>query len=164
MELEKAQRHFTRHIEGMKDKNYWIRLKELDMYSVQRRRERFIIIYMFRILHNLAPNPGVKFKPEGRNGILAEIPTVRTTVPYFIRKMRYELFTYIAPRLFNILPPELSTFHPPNNGMNIINSFKNQLDKFLSKIPDQPTIYGLSRAASSNSLLDQISYINTINV
>ena len=158
MELEKVQRHFTRHIDGMREKSYWTRLQELNMYSVERRRERFVIIHMFRILHNLAPNPGIKFKQEGRNGILAEIPTIKTNVPYYIRKIRYELFTYIAPRLYNILPPELSAFHPPNDGTNIVHSFKTQLDKFLARIPDQPTVYGEARAASSNSILDQILY------
>ena len=34
--------------------------------------------------------------------------------------------------------------------------FKNHLDIFLSSIPDQPTTPGLLRAASSNSLLDQV--------
>ena len=37
--------------------------------------------------------------------------------------------------------------------------FKNHLDIFLSRIPDQPTIPGFGRAAASNSLVDQISLI-----
>ena len=36
MELEKPQRHFTKHIEGMKDKSYWTRLKELNMYTLSK--------------------------------------------------------------------------------------------------------------------------------
>ena len=39
--------------------------------------------------------------------------------------------------------------------------FKNHLDIFLSTVPDQPTIPGLSRAAATNSLLDQVPLLNT---
>ena len=35
--------------------------------------------------------------------------------------------------------------------------FKKHLDIFLSGIPDQPTVTGLGRAASSNSLLQMFS-------
>ena len=41
-----------------------------------------------------------------------------------------------------------------------IGSFKKEIDKFLYKIPDQPTVYGLSRAAASNSIIDQVHYMN----
>ena len=41
-----------------------------------------------------------------------------------------------------------------HNCVNVVESFKNDLDGFLAKIPDQPTIPGLSRAANSNSLTD----------
>ena len=36
---------------------------------------------------------------------------------------------------------------------------KNHLDIFLSRIPDQPTIPGLGRAAATNSLLDQVPLV-----
>ena len=39
--------------------------------------------------------------------------------------------------------------------------FKNHLDIFLSDIPDQPTVAGLVRGAASNSLLNQIPFIDT---
>ena len=52
--------------------------------------------------------------------------------------------------LFNQLPAIL------RNQTCSIDRFKKQLDVFLSTIPDQPTVFGLARAAASNSLLDQI--------
>ena len=40
--------------------------------------------------------------------------------------------------------------------------FKNHLDIFLGRIPDQPTTPGLGRAALSNSLLDQVPLVPDI--
>ena len=42
--------------------------------------------------------------------------------------------------------------------MNVVTveRFKGELDKFLRTIPDEPTVPGRGRAASSNSLIDQI--------
>ena len=42
--LEGIQRHFTSKIEGMEGRNYHERLVDLDLYSVERRRERFMIM------------------------------------------------------------------------------------------------------------------------
>ena len=53
--------------------------------------------------------------------------------------------------LFNLLSAVLRN---ANNGDILM--FKNNLDHYLSSVPDQPTISGLSRAAKTNSLLHQI--------
>ena len=54
-------------------------------------------------------------------------------------------------KLFNILPKSLR-----NEDSGDFLLFKNHLDIFLSKIPDQPTVAGLGRAAQTNSLIDQV--------
>ena len=46
------------------------RLKALKLYSLQRRRERYIIIYMFKIKIGLVPNPD--FEPEYRCQVYLE--------------------------------------------------------------------------------------------
>ena len=43
--IEKVQRSFTAKIHGYQHYNYWERLVELKLQSLQRRRERYIIIY-----------------------------------------------------------------------------------------------------------------------
>ena len=43
---EKVQRAFTKHITGMRDFSYSKRLEILKLYSLQRRRERYSIIYV----------------------------------------------------------------------------------------------------------------------
>ena len=56
-------------------------------------------------------------------------------------------------RLFNCLPRGIRDIVTGTPEM-----FKSSLDNWLSTIPDEPTIPGRQRAASSNSLLDQVQY------
>ena len=61
---ETVQREFTRNISGLKDLDYWERLKIL---SLQRRRERYSIIQVWKILNGLSPNStGVTFDNSDR--------------------------------------------------------------------------------------------------
>ena len=55
-QLEKIQRSFTKHITGVNDIPYHERLKSLGLYSLQRRRERYCILYIWKIIEGLAPN------------------------------------------------------------------------------------------------------------
>ena len=54
--LEKPQRFYTKHIDGLKDLSYKERLSVLNIYSLERRRERYLIIYIWKILENIVPN------------------------------------------------------------------------------------------------------------
>ena len=47
--LESSQRAFTRHISGCYGLSYWQRLKFLDLMSLQRRRERYTIMHVWKI-------------------------------------------------------------------------------------------------------------------
>ena len=55
-QLEKIQRSFTKHITGMQSLEYSERLVSLKLYSLQRRRERYCIIYGWKIIEGLVPN------------------------------------------------------------------------------------------------------------
>ena len=48
--IEKVQRAFTKHISGMGFLSYSKRLEVLKLYSLQRRRERYGIIYVWKII------------------------------------------------------------------------------------------------------------------
>ena len=48
--IENIQRQFTRKISSCKDIGYWERLKKLDLLSLQRRRERYMIIHVWKML------------------------------------------------------------------------------------------------------------------
>ena len=54
--IEKVQRSFTKHISGMYSLSYSERLTSLNLYSVQRRRERYIIIYVWKMLESKVLN------------------------------------------------------------------------------------------------------------
>ena len=58
-------------------------------------------------------------------------------------------------RLFNILPAVLR-----NADHGDLLMFKNNLNRFLSSIPDQPTTSGLQRAAETNSLIHQVLMVD----
>ena len=73
--IEALQRSFTRRIQTCKNMDYWKRLSYLKLMSLQRRRERYIIITMWKILNSYHPNNmNIKFQEPNRNGIMAKIP------------------------------------------------------------------------------------------
>ena len=69
-QIEAVQRSFTARIDNMENLDYWQRLKSLNLYSLQRRRERFAIIHTYKIYKNLAPNDvNLQFHDNPRLGI-----------------------------------------------------------------------------------------------
>ena len=56
IQIEKVQCYFTKCITGMRDCSYSDRLSLLWLYSLQRRRERYCIIYVWKIIEDLVPN------------------------------------------------------------------------------------------------------------
>ena len=55
-DIEVALRSFMRKIHGMSHINYWEQLRQLQLYSVQRRWKRYIIMYIRKMLEWKAPN------------------------------------------------------------------------------------------------------------
>ena len=53
--LEQVQRYFVRIISGIHHLNYWQQLRALSLYSLKR-RERYMTIYVWRILEGQVPN------------------------------------------------------------------------------------------------------------
>ena len=54
--LEGVQKTFTSRIWGLQHLDYWQRLKALKLMSRQRRRERYMLIHMWKILNGCSPN------------------------------------------------------------------------------------------------------------
>ena len=76
-QIEGVQRTFTSRIWGVQHLDYWQRLKALNLMSMQRRRERYIIIHMWKIWHQRCPNDlGILFSTPSRHGIKATIPSL----------------------------------------------------------------------------------------
>ena len=151
--IESVQRNYTSKLEGMSDINYYQRLKSLKLYSSERRRDRYNILYIFKIIHCKVPNPGISFKWSPRRGKVLSYPSVRCQ-PSKAATLLYHSFTRRAPRLFNALPQYLRNI-PANTAADTI---KAQVDKFLQKVPDEPRISGHfpTNSACSNRVEDQI--------
>ena len=136
--------------------DYWERLKDLKIYSLQRRRERFAILYMYRILIGLITFQW--FEPYEERGIKFRTKYNRRANPK-IRRVRHSSFFYKGPQLWNLLPQELREFEaidvPCQTHVDI---FKAKLDKFIERVPDQPNVPNLNRfrVAATNSLICQI--------
>ena len=67
-QIEAPQRTFTSKINGLQHLNYWERLKELNLYSLQRRRECYIIIYVWKILEQRVPNVSIQETQPPKEG------------------------------------------------------------------------------------------------
>ena len=55
-QTEKVQWSFTKHIAGLRDLSYHERLQTLKLYSLQRRRKRYCIILIWKIIDNKSQN------------------------------------------------------------------------------------------------------------
>ena len=160
--LEMVQRSFIRKIDGMGNLDYWTQLKRLKLYSLERRRERYMIIYIWRILERQVPDftTGRIYSTNegGRLGRRCSYSTVCSNAPSDIKNIRYASLSIRGPQLFNTLPPEV------RNVTNCsVEEFKTELDRFLSNVPDEPQIPGYTamRRAESNSLVDMTSHHNS---
>ena len=145
VKLEQIQRSFTVKITGMKQYNYWERLKILGIKSLQRRREKIILIHLWKILNNIYPNTvSIKFKYNDRTSsikaVLKSLPKLKGS-----SATNYEeSFEISSAKLWNILPPNLTT-------ITSLTLFKLKLEQFLETIPDQPPLPGYPHT-SDNSL------------
>ena len=140
---------------GENGPNYWERLKILKIYSLERRRERYMILYIFKVFHGLVPNPGYRIQENDRVGPKLYVPVKdkNCSVPNLIYERN---MLNRSARLFNILPKEIrKNLKVKEVNMNMI---KSMLDKLLKKIPDQPSSAKIQKLAISNSLLHQIDY------
>ena len=146
-QLESVQRTFTSKIAGYQDKNYWQRLKALKLMSLQRRRERYIILQMWKILHHACPNDiGVMFSQPSRLGIKAKVPVLQKGSTQRHQSLYDTSFAVHGPKLWNIIPSELTL-------QTDFQNFKNSLTEFLSKVPDKPPVTGYT-SPNRNSLLE----------
>ena len=165
--LEQVQRSFLRKILDNAGGDYWERLKKFKMLSLQRRRERYIILYIHKILSNRVPNlddtdpgSGITLKSStqpSRRGYEVQVPSINSKAPQNIKTKIFNSFAVKGPRLYNLLPSNLR---------NMVNkpteTFKRRLDAFLQTIPDQPQLPGYKAHCFtiSNSLIEMIPHRN----
>ena len=157
--LESVQRTFTVRVHGMSQLDYWERLQELNMYSLERRRERYAIIYVWKILQGLTPNLGhpaeVLASVGGRRGKMCRVPPINNRATQRVQSLQENSLAVRGPRLFNCLSAEVREYDGSLDG------FKHKLDRFLSTVPDKPCLPNYYQAAEGNSIIKQIAQIRT---
>jgi hypothetical protein len=152
-QLEEVQRYCTSRIKGMQGLHYWERLKVLNLYSLERRRERYIIIYTWKIIENLVPNLEqepitIKNQHNHRRGRSLKIPALKAKQGT-ASTLKDNSLAVRGPRLFNCL----SNYVRNLTGVCPI-KFKKVVDRYLQTVPDEPRISGYAKFSkeSSNSL------------
>ena len=157
LKIEKLQRDFFNRIPALRDLNYWEQLKQMKMLSIQRRLERYRILYMWRVLEGVTPNCGIEVKADdGRQGRRCKVPSIATKARTSVKALRDQTFQVNGPQLFNVIPIYLRKMTKCP-----IEDFKMALDQYLERLPDEPSMRGLTpgactaEARPSNSILDQ---------
>ena len=115
--IEKVQRAFTKHISGMCFLSYSKRLEVLKLYSLQRRRERYDIIYVWKIIEGLVPNLSDR---KGRACVVCHSGAGR------LGTLKYNSFRWRSIRMFNRLPKSICML----SSCSVV-GFKSKLDSYL---------------------------------
>ena len=157
-QLEQLQKSFLNGIPSLNHLNYWEKLNQLKIYSLERRRDRYRIIYTWCILENIAPNfnyndeaGGMHSYTNQRLGRKCNLKAVNVKH----RNIWRDCLSQEGPRLFNALPKSLR---------NLTNctkqTFKQHLDQFLKTLPDEPLLpnYFNFRRADSNSVSVMVNH------
>jgi len=163
-QLEAIQQAYTRKIRFNEHANYWERLSKLKTYSLQRRRERYRIIYVWKILAKQVPNisregnSGIQILhlENSRNGRTCKIPPLTRNATPRVKRIREGSFSHHGPQLFNALPKDLRNLRDCSLAI-----FKAHLDKFLQRVDDKPLVRGYTaeRQTESNSLIHMIPHM-----
>ena len=155
--LEGIQRTFTSKIISLNGLNYWQRLQKLGLYSLERRRERYIIIYIWKVINNYVPNVEngseacIRTREHHRFGTQCVVQRLPPRAPTRVETIHSNYLTTKGPTLFNALPREI------REARGSPDAFKKRLDKFLQRLPDEPKLNGYQIAANSNRITDQLA-------
>ena len=149
-QVEGVQRTFTYRINGMRELSYWQRLERLKLYSLERRRERYLIIYVWKVIQELAPNfegrDRIRTEESARRGRLCVVPSRRRGAFRRLDTLYEASVPVLGSKLFNCLPKE-------TRGLDgSLDTFKGHLDRFLARIPDKPCLPHYYQTAPTNSV------------
>ena len=160
IKLENVQKAFTKKITGMWSTHYWQRLFKLKLFSLQRRRERYTILYIWKIIQGMVPDPGITYAPTNSNtGIKLLLPPLTGPAP--VRRLKEQSLSYHGVRLYNTIPSNILDAYTEGNDRPLApETIKKRLDRFLWRIPDEPYSTSIPRRAPTNSILDQTKYID----
>ena len=123
-------------------------LKKLGLMSLQRRRERYVILHLCKIWQGKVPNDlDIQFYDHTRLGTRCKIPAIKRNSTTLSRSIYDHSFAFRGPKLWNAIPKNLKC--APS-----FEVFKFKLTYHLmSIIHDLPPVSGYTEP-NSNSILD----------
>jgi hypothetical protein len=138
----------TSKVSEVKHLSYWERLKALNVMSLQRRRERFTILQIYKIFKGLTPNDlQLEFTDSARRGPCCKIPPLAKSCSSRSQTILDASFRVRGARLWNRIPTVIRC-------KPTLSSFKSALTRYLLLLQDCPPVPGIS---SRNSLIDVLS-------
>ena len=152
-QLEQIQWSFIRKISGLHYDDYWDALKKLGLYSLERRRDRYRVIYLWKTIEGLVPPLGLNPTWNPRRGRTVKPVDVARNAATWVRNAKAHSFRHESVRMWNLLPIGIrNTTHVS------VDAFKRRLDNYLTNIPDQPRLPSLTSQCitTSNCLLEMI--------
>ena len=107
--LEKLQKNFLNKIPALRHLDYWEKLNKLNLPSIERRLERYRVIYVWKVLQNLVPNCGINISHEtnSRRGRKVEVAPILKNSTSTIKALRAQSFHHHGTKLFNIMPKHI---------------------------------------------------------
>ena len=163
--LEEIQQSFIRKIRGL-SKDYCTALKEIKLYSLERRRERYIIMHVWKMLEGKAPNLAdtetsrIKLQSEihSRRGRTCLIHGLAST-PTHLHKAKQQTVKCFGLKLFNSLPKQIRNITGTD-----VTQFKTQLDKFLQLVEDKPLLRSNANNGTYNNSNHLFDIIDSLEV
>ena len=139
--VEKLLYNYTKLCPSIRHLSYTERLKAMSLMSVQRRFDRYRVIYVRKCLLGLVPSCGIKIvhNASHRNGLMVGSVDKRK-----ISNLRANSFVSRGPEIYNSLPKDLRTLE------GSMETFKEKLDSFLELIED------VTRLEESKGLLTTV--------
>ena len=122
---------------------YIDRLASLNLMSLQWRRERYILIHMWKLLHKITPiDVDVQFRQRLRGlrlGWKAVVPSWENHSRTADWNLWEDSFAVVGSQLWNTLPVALNTIQTKD-------TVKYRPTDFLSTLPDEPPVRNYARA------------------
>ena len=134
--IENVQRCFTRRLDGMQNLDYWERLKVLNLMSLQRRRQRYMLIHVWKTIHGFVPNSAnLVFQHSARLGMRLVPPVFPYRAETWRANQYHSSFGPRAAHLWNRLPAAV-------NSCGSLGQFKSSLGNYLTGFYDRPPVRG----------------------
>ena len=148
--IERLQYDYTKLSPETRNLTYTERLKKFAITSIQRRFERYKIMYLYKINQKVVPNCGVTIASDRntRCGLKYVIPMIKESANGTLLEQTFQIS---GPKIWNVLPVFIRNLDGDDQS-----HFKSELDNYLMNFEDIPRV-GHSKMRK-NSLIDILGF------